>query len=351
MKMRKVIFFLLWVTTWCWAQEMAILKSGTTANLRGLAVLPKGVLWASGTQGTYLRSIDNGRTWLVGSVAGAETLDFRDVEAFDARTAILLSAGPGDQSRIYKTVDGGQKWALRFTNQDPKGFFDCMAFWDRQHGIALGDPVDDKFQLITTQDGGEHWHSIPNGIIPKANVGEGAFAASGTCIAVHGKSDVWFVTGGKRARVFHSKDRGITWMALDLPFQRGDSAGAFSIAFRDAQDGVIVGGDYKEPQRGGQNIAFSHDGGATWKLASLSPQSYFSAATWSGTSLVVTGSAHAAFLKHFRDRDWTRYWDVNLNSLGASELDQVFGVGPKGMIVQFDLSARPMLPNRVPPPR
>src|SRR5262249_10273642 len=154
--------------------------------------------WASGTHGTYLRTSDSGRTWQTAQVPGAEALDFRDVEAFSADFAYLLSAGPGDQSRIYQTSDGGKTWTLQFTNKDPKGFFDCMAFWDRDHGIAVGDPVSDnsgklKFELIATEDGGSHWNSISESLPPAVD-GEGAFAASGTCIAVQNKSNVWFAT-------------------------------------------------------------------------------------------------------------------------------------------------------------
>ena len=169
----KIALVLLCLAAWCHAQEMLTLKSGTTENLRGQHSLHTGVVWASGTHGSYLRSLDNGQTWSASSVPGAEALDFRDVEAFDADTALLLSAGPGEQSRIYKTKDGGKSWALQFTNHDPKGFFDCMAFWDREHGIALGDPIDKKFQLLATNDGGSSWNSIPHISIPAAIEGIG----------------------------------------------------------------------------------------------------------------------------------------------------------------------------------
>src|SRR5262245_32130334 len=105
-------------------------SSGTKARLRGISVVSDRIAWASGAQGTYLKTIDGGATWQAGSVPGAEALDFRDVEAFDAKNAYLLSIGEGEKSRIYKTGDGGQTWQLQFTNRNPKAFFDAMAFWD-----------------------------------------------------------------------------------------------------------------------------------------------------------------------------------------------------------------------------
>ena len=218
------------------AQNPNVQPSNTTENLRGISVVDDQIAWASGTHGTYLRTTDGGNSWRVAQLPGAESLDFRDAKAFSANFAYLLSAGPGEQSRIYKTIDAGKNWALQFTNKNSKGFFDCMAFWDRDHGIAVGDPVPDhsgklRFELIATEDGGENWKTIPPDQLPPAVEGEGAFAASGTCITVQGNSNVWFVTGGKVARVFRSADAGKSWSVADTPIVHGpDSAGIFLIS-------------------------------------------------------------------------------------------------------------------------
>src|SRR2546426_7670524 len=111
------------------------------ADFRGLCAVNPNVAWVSGTKGTYGQTIDAGKTWSVGRVPGAEKLDFRDVEAFGESTAYLLSAGPGEDSRIYKTTDGGKTWSLQFKNSEPAAFFDAIAFWDDKNGIALSDPV------------------------------------------------------------------------------------------------------------------------------------------------------------------------------------------------------------------
>jgi photosystem II stability/assembly factor-like uncharacterized protein len=217
-------------------------------------------------------------------VPGAEALDFRGVVAFSADEAFLMSAGSGEQSRIYHTGDGGRHWALQFTETNPKGFFDCMAFWDASHGIVLGDPILDesgklKFELLMTNDG-HSWTRVPAAEMPAAVEGEGAFAASNSCLAILPGADlnVWFATGGRAARVFHSPDRGHTWEVFDTPIVHGaDSQGVFSLAFRDSMHGVIAGGDYKHPEQDGPNLAFTNDGGKTWALSQIYPQSYYSA--------------------------------------------------------------------------
>jgi photosystem II stability/assembly factor-like uncharacterized protein len=287
---------------WLFLSAIALAQTGprvqtshTTENLRGASAVSRQVAWASGTHGTYLRTTDGGQTWIPGQVPDATTVDFRAVVAFSANEAFLMSAGPGDQSRIYHTSDAGQRWQLQFTNSNPKGFFDSMAFWDPKHGIVLGDPIPDekgkpKFELLATEDG-EFWHAIPPSQLPEALDGEGAFAASNSCIAlveerrVSGSSasdpNIWFATGGKAARVFRSPDRGKTWEAFNTPILHGpESAGIFSIAFRDAHHGVIAGGDYKHPDDDGPNLAFTEDGGKTWTLSDLHPQAYFSAVAY-----------------------------------------------------------------------
>jgi photosystem II stability/assembly factor-like uncharacterized protein len=262
--------------------------SNTTESLRGVSVVSRRVAWASGTHGTYLRTIDGGGTWTPAQVPDATALDFRAVAAFSADEAFLMSAGPGEQSRIYHTGDGGRSWQLQFTNKNPKGFFDSMVFWDSKHGVVLGDPIADesgklKFEVLLTDDG-QNWRGVRSAGLPDAMEGEGAFAASNTCIAIApsaSDSNIWFATGGKAARVFHSGDRGRSWEVFDTPMMHGaDSAGIFSIGFRDSTNGVIAGGDYKHPNEDGPNLAFTEDGGKTWTLSLLHPLAYFSAVAY-----------------------------------------------------------------------
>jgi photosystem II stability/assembly factor-like uncharacterized protein len=273
-------------------------SSGTKIRFRGISAVSSTVAWASGERGTYARTTDGGRTWQVGTVPDASELDFRDVDAFDANTAYLLSIGEGEKSRIYKTTDGGRTWKMQFKSRRPKAFFDAMAFWDREHGIAMSDPVDGRFLIITTSDGGATWRESPPDGMPPALSGEGGFAASGTCITVYGKQNVWFGTGGTSgARVFRSSDRGRTWQAATTPLANGKaSAGVFSVAFRDGRHGVIVGGDYTKESESSNNAAITTDGGINWTaVGSARPAGYRSCVAYaygarsSPVLLVATG--------------------------------------------------------------
>jgi len=240
--------------------------SGVTARLRGVSAVSERVAWASGSGSTVLRTVDGGHSWQKLHVTD-EALDFRDVDAIDAQTAYILSIGNGAASRIYKSTDAGQTWKLQFKNDDEKAFLDAISFWDANHGIVFGDSVDKKFYILTTADGGNTWSRVPPKNLPPAQENEGAFAASGTNIALFGKSHAWIGTGAAaKSRVLRSSDGGQTWQVADTPLASGPSSGIFSIAFRDTKHGVVAGGDYTREQQALDNLAITSDGGATWTL-------------------------------------------------------------------------------------
>jgi len=238
--------------------------SGVTVRLRGISAVSDRVAWASGAGGTVLRTVDGGATWERKPIPDAEQLDIRDIDAMSPMVAYALSIGPGEASRIYKTRDGGTHWDLQFANTHPKIFLDAMAFWDADRGIAFSDSVDGQFVVLKTTNGGRTWERVAADRLPPAVPGEGAFAASGTNVATSGGNLAWI--GTTAGRVLRTTDAGRTWAIAGTPIRTGDSAGIFSIAFRDARHGVIVGGDYKKERDASENAAVTSDGGVTWSL-------------------------------------------------------------------------------------
>jgi photosystem II stability/assembly factor-like uncharacterized protein len=266
----------------------ARVTTGVTARLRGLSAVSPQVVWASGTGGTVIRTADGGKTWTALEVPGAAEIDFRDIDAVDARTAYVLSIGNGDASRIYKTADAGRTWTLQFRNSNPRAFFDAMAFRDARHGFAVSDAVDGKLIVIRTDDGGAHWRPVDG--LPNAVDGEGAFAASGSNIAIAG-NHVWIATS--KSRVFRSADNGSTWSVAPAALPTSESAGIFSVAFAGERRGIVVGGDYKAEALASDNAAITADGGATWTVVK-GVGGYRSAVVWLGESqasapIVATG--------------------------------------------------------------
>lgn len=217
--------------------------SGVKVRLRGISAVSADIAWASGREGTVLRTVDGGKYWQTIKVPDAGELDFRDVEGFDADTAVVLSIGPGEASRVYRTGDGGKSWKLTLQNTDSRAFFDCMAF-EGDKGWMLGDPVEGRFQIYATVDGGRRWAMLAD--LPKAAEGEAAFAASGTCIA-RAQNAIAFATGGSVSKLHFRNDEDKAWLEVNTHMMAGaDSAGVFSIAKVGRRDILAVGGDFKK---------------------------------------------------------------------------------------------------------
>lgn len=319
--------------------QWVVQSSGTSASLRGLSAVSRSVVWASGSGGVYLRTVDGGSTWRADTVPGATHLDFRDVQGVGANTAYLLSAGEGPLSRIYKTNDGGRSWSMQFLNQHPRGFFDGMAFWDADNGIAFSDPVDGRFLIVTTRDGGMSWRPVSPESIPPALPGEAAFAASGTGIVVQGQGNVWFGTGGGSvARVFRSSDRGRTWTVANTPVPAGNSAGIFSLAFSDERNGVAVGGDYLKPGEARNNLLVTRDGGQTWTVPEGTPPAGYRSAVahLPGTRTLIAVGTSGSDYSTDGGVTWVHMDSVPYNSVSfAPGANAGWAVGPRGRIGRF----------------
>jgi photosystem II stability/assembly factor-like uncharacterized protein len=316
-----------------WTQ---VQSTGFNSNLRGLSVSQmsagKSVVWASGTNGIVLRSLDEGETWQQLKIDGETDLDFRDIEAFDANTAYLMSSGDGEKSRIYKTTDGGKTWVLQYTGKRPGFFLDSLACDSKTHCFALSDPVDGKFVVLATTDG-QHWKELPRDKMPTALSNEGAFAASGTSIALC-NNDIYFGTGGPMARVFHSTDRGRSWFAIETPIISGNaSSGIFSVACHDNHV-VVVGGDYKNPERAERVAAYSKDRGKTWHLSDYPPRGYRSSVCLTaGTSFAVGPNGEDTSLDY--GANWKSAGNFSLNSATITAGGIRWTVGPGGTFHQF----------------
>lgn len=265
--------------------------TGSDSHFRGLAPVSRDVVWLGGYDGEVRRTVDGGRTWRDVSPAGAGTLQFRDISAFDARHAVAMAAGSGTDSRLYRTADGGRTWSLAYENTEPTAFFDCMSFSDRQHGLVVSDPVDGRFRILSTSDGGRRWTVLPSRGMPAALPGEAGFAASGGCLTTSGR-DAWFGSGGGAvARVFSSTDRGRTWRVRATPITSSASAGVNGLAVRGRALAIAVGGDFSAPDTATHVAATSLLGGP-WRDARRQPGGYRSGVTFlpgTGVTAIAVG--------------------------------------------------------------
>ncbi|MFQ5551765.1 MAG: WD40/YVTN/BNR-like repeat-containing protein [Gemmatimonadales bacterium] len=318
--------------------------SGTMQLLQAVSVVDEDVVWVSGHGGTFTRTTDGGTTWTAAVVPGGDTLQFRDVHAFSADNALLMGAGPGDMSRVYRTVNGGRDWELVWLNSEPAGFYDCFDFWDDRSGIMFGDAVDGELRIQRTDDGGRTWTRVGSDGVPPARPGEGSFAASGTCVQTMDDSLVWIGTGaGLASRVLKSTDRGNTWSVRGTPILRGEASttsGIASVAFATESIGFVFGGELRNTEEHTANVARTDDGGHTWRLAE---HPVFTGAIC-GSSLVpntdrivivVVGPNGMDYSTDgavtWRALDGENYWAVGFAGPSAG-----WAVGPEGRIVKIE---------------
>ncbi|HEV2280115.1 MAG TPA: hypothetical protein VGS02_18190 [Acidobacteriaceae bacterium] len=346
-----------------WVME----RSGTTAGLRGIHAVGGGVAWASGTNGTVLRTEDGGYEWQsCAAPADSAKLDFRGIWAWDANTAIVMSSGPGDASRLYKTTDGCSSWKLLFTNPDKDGFWDAVAFADRDAGIVLGDPTINhayapnnsgvpEFTILRTFNGGLLWQrDMLNMRELRAQSGFAAFAASNSALAIL-DHHAWFGTGGKAgAFVFVGDAYGempphmvcgvcftapkkydTVWFTARIQVAplsgENDSTGIFSLAFRDLHYGLAVGGDYMKPNDSAGTAAWSVDGGKTWTAAAKPPHGYRSAVAWDAEAKAwIAVGTNGSDISYDDGKTWEPLDDGNWNALSLPWV-----VGPQGRVAKL----------------
>lgn len=316
-------------------------SSGTTALLQAVSAPSDRVAWVSGHGAAVLRTADGGATWERITVPGAaaDSLQFRDVHAVNEAVAYLLAAGPGNRSRIYKTTDGGGTWQLQFTNADSSAFYDCFAFWDASHGLVFSDAVAGHFVIRVTTDGGAHWTPVPAGVLPPAQPGEGAFAASGTCVVTLGTNEAWVGTGAAdTARVLRTPDGGRSWDVAATPIAGGRTAGIAALAFRDSLHGIAMGGDVADADARTDNVAVTADGGQTWRGGGRPGFSgaVYGAATVPGRPgwVVVVGPKGLAYSTD-DGASWTKVDTLAYWSVGFGSRRRGWAVGPTGRIVEI----------------
>lgn len=317
--------------------------SGIDSNLRGVSAayapdekgVPVPVVWASGSNGVILKSLDEGKTWQRLHVKDGDALDFRGIVAFNEKTAYLMSIGEGEKSRIYKTTDGGGTWNLQYSDNRKEFFLDTIACRSEKECFALGDPISGKFLLLKTTDG-EHWNPLPTDSMPPALGAEGAFAASNSCLTLSGEKEIFFATGGPAARVFHSSDSGLSWTTARTPVLQGNpSSGVFALGFDGEKHLIVLGGDYKAVENPDRVSAYSADSGLTWQLSARQPGGFRSAVAHIDDGRWVAIGPSGEDFTSDNGVHWKHTDSLNLNAVAILDVWDGWAVGARGTIARF----------------
>ncbi|MDA0328017.1 MAG: oxidoreductase [Gemmatimonadetes bacterium] len=324
-----------------WVLETVSQASGTGALLQAISPVSNDVVWVSGHQGTYALSADGGATWQAAVVPDADELQFRDVAAFDARTAYLMSSGSGALSRVYRTDDGGVSWRLLYTADHPDAFLDCMDFWSRDRGLVFGDAVDGVPFLLSTEDGGATWTRVPAEALPASLDQEGGFAASGTCLRTAAGGRAWVAMGNaERSRILTTADYGASWTVVDAPVVAGPAAGLATIDIAADGRGIALGGVIGNDTIRSRNVTVTANRGASWSeggpLSMTGPVYGAALVPETGGVVVAVGPKGMDWSTDFGGIWYSAepftYWAVAFSPQGAG-----WAVGPRGRIVSISV--------------
>jgi photosystem II stability/assembly factor-like uncharacterized protein len=336
----KYLFLIISIITFQANAQWINQASNTDASFRSVCSVTNKIVWIGGSKGTFLRTINGGKTWETNQVHGAETLDFRDVHAFDANTAILMSAGEAEKgnAKFYRTTDGGKSWEIVYQTTQKGIFFDGIDFWDKQNGIAFSDPIDGKFFILKTKDGGKTWLPINPENIPTIQENEAAFAASGTSLITVGRKNAYICTGGGAfAQIYKTENQGEDWSVVRTNMSAGKTNGLFGLRFLNDRYGIAVGGDYQEITKPVPNVLLTTDGGKTWQDA---PQTNpvglkEGVSVYKQKILITVGPSGTCYSKDF-GKSWVEIDKTPFHAISISG-NGIWAVGGKGSVFRLDL--------------
>ncbi|MBV4356005.1 WD40/YVTN/BNR-like repeat-containing protein [Pinibacter aurantiacus] len=331
-----IVITLTLLGTRSFSQKIVPLNTSAKASFRGLSVVDDNTVWVSGSNGTVGRSVDAGKTWTWLPVPGFEKRDFRDIEAFDKSTAIIIAVDT--PALILKTTDGGKTWKTVYENHTPGMFLDAMEFWNDDNGIVVGDPIKGKFFIARSFDGGNTWTEVPVENAPAADSGEACFAASGTNVRILSRDMACLVSGGTRSRLF------IQGAPINLPIIQGaQTTGANSIAIRDnnklkdSEYFVVVGGDFSKDTLKEKNCFITKDGGKTWIAPATPPNGYRSCVEFIDKNKLITSGTSGVDISNDGGLNWR-----NISKEGyhvcrkAKKGKAVYLAGGKGRIAKLE---------------
>lgn len=320
------VFYILCITTLVNAQDIKILSSGTKASFRGLSVPNDNCIWVSGSNGTIGRSTNAGESWQWQQVPGFEKTDFRDIEAWDSNTAVIM--GIAEPAYILRTINGGKNWDVVYKNETKGMFLDAMDFMDHQYGIVVGDPINGKIFLATTNDGGASWVEIAEEKLPKTDSGEACFASSGTNIYLTGKNKYLLVTGGLNSNLIINGNKKIA-----LPINKGkETTGANSIAVHKKKL-MIAGGDFMQKDSITGNFTYSKNNGKRFSFALKAPSGYRSCISFIKNNTWITCGLSGVDITHNDGRDFQKISNESFHVVKKSKNGtKVFLAGEKGKI-------------------
>ena len=309
------------------AQEISILKySNKPIHARGIAAKGK-YMFLGNNNGEVIRyTLKNGKSK---SLNPKDTFpEIRDLALHKNSIYAMQSA---DYSIIltFNRFGNSMKQIHLITMElNPQLFLDGMAI-ENKEAFVMGDPVGNEFSLYQSSDL-KHWKEITPPL-PSFN-GEAGFAASGSTVQMS-NGIYYFVSGGEKSRFFLSKDKGQTWIQSELPFKNSQASGAFSLAMKDTNNGIVVGGDYLAPNSNEHVCFITKNGGIIWSAPTIGPFGYRSCVYYTDGVYYSCGTNGIDYSKD-NGTTWIQLSHENCFSI-CSDTEYVYASSTNGRIIRI----------------
>lgn len=333
MKTKYYIKVFLFCSLTSFAQKSIELTTNFKCSFRAIELSSNNVLFASGSNGTVIKSLDNGVSWQDISPKLYSEYDFRGLQVLNNTDLLVLSSGEAEKGKaiILKSSNQGDTWEKVFETNQPGVFLDGITFINNNHGFVLGDPIENKAFLLETKDAGNTWKRLLSNL-PDLKSGEASFAASNSSLGSN-KSKVWFIT---QNRFFVSENKGKSWSVFETGFESTSTSGLFGSFFINSKIGFCVGGDYKVPLNSYPNFIKTVDGGKTWSKPLRIDNVGLKESVWFNSKGIgfVTGPSGTSFSRDF-GKNWTAIDNQNLHAMVGNS-NYFWAIGAKGNLWRYE---------------
>jgi photosystem II stability/assembly factor-like uncharacterized protein len=261
-----------------------------------------------GGLGTVCISTNGAKSFQCATVEGYDSSEFRSIYAFNDSVALICNTA--SPAHILRTTNQGQSWEVVYEIIHPDAFIDGIDFWNEQEGICFGDPINGKMLVLRTSDGGKTWIELLGDSKPLLADGEASFAASGTSIRCYDSSKVYVATGGDLSRLLYSENRAVSWRTILTPIIQGSpSTGIFSFDFFNSEEGIIVGGDFKNDTSSTNHVFYTPDAGKTWHMPESPTRGYRECVQYISENKLIALGPGGIDVSYDGGKNWSKFSD------------------------------------------
>ncbi|GAP43286.1 protein containing Por secretion system C-terminal sorting domain [Lentimicrobium saccharophilum] len=303
MKKSALLFHLLLPVCFsCFSQTWVKQESNTTSDLYSLYFINTDTGFASGSNGTIIKTNDGGSNWL--SVNSNTSERIGSIHFTNILTGFAVCG-----SGLLKTTDAGENWFI----QDTASWLTGISFINQDTGFACGSGV-----LLKTANGGNTW-------VRQQSIG-------GTVISFYAADADIFYIGADCSYIYKTINGGTNW---DVIYGPGFPVSYYDLYFMDRDTGFAAGGGWAQGSEAGI-IMKTTNGGMSWDGFSFD-KTVRSVHFVNKTSGYAAGNYGTIFKTTDTGNNWSQLNSgvtENLTHIWFTDASTGYAVGENGVILK-----------------